>query len=39
MVKVSLINKRVDDSDEGVRDVAAEILIKFGFINLSMGML
>ena len=37
--KVSLINKRVDDSDEGVRDAAAETLIKLGFINPSTGTL
>jgi hypothetical protein len=35
--KVSLINTRIEDKDEGVRDAAVETLIKLGFFNPSTG--
>ena len=37
--KVSLINKRIEDTDEGVRDAAAETLTKLGFFNPNTGAL
>ena len=37
--KVSLINKRIEDTDEGVRDAAAETLTRLGFFNPNTGAL
>ena len=37
--KVSLINKRIEDTDESVREAATEALIKLGFFNPSTGTL